>query len=119
MAAGVVLVVRPRPLTHGEVAFLSAKAPDHLAPLAVYLVDGGGPAGRDEQVSVVVYVHGVDVEVVERRLEIGWWFEIRLFQGHVLQAVPLEEDLAGPDVDLLDYTVEHGAVRRAPYGGEV
>src|SRR5215213_5500889 len=102
MAAGVVLVVRSRPLTHGEVAFLSAKPPDDLARLAVDLVDGGGPAGRDQQVLVVVYVYGVDVEVVERRLEIGWRFEIRLLKGHVLQAVPLEEDLAGPDVDLLD-----------------
>src|SRR5215218_4373977 len=66
-----------------------------------------------------MYVYGVDVKVVEGRLEIRWWFEIRLLQGNVLQAVPLEEHLAGLDVDLLDYPVEHSAVRRTPYGGQI
>src|SRR5215217_4287619 len=66
-----------------------------------------------------MYVYGVDVKVVEGRLEIGWWFEIRLLKGNVLQAVPLEEHLAGLDVDLLDYPVEHSAVRRTPYGGQI
>src|SRR5215207_8852358 len=69
--------------------------------------------------AVIVYVYGVDVEVVERRLEIRWWFEIRLLKGHVLQAVPLKEHLAGLDVDLLDYPVEHSAVCWTPYGGQV
>src|SRR5215211_8717871 len=66
-----------------------------------------------------MYVYGVDVKVVEGRLEIRWWFEIRLLQGNVLQAVPLEEHLAGLDVDLLDYPVEHSAVRRTPYVGQI
>src|SRR5215218_169036 len=66
-----------------------------------------------------MYVYGVDVKVVEGRLEIRWWFEIRLLQGNVLQAVPLEEHLAGLDVYLLDYSVEHSAVRRPPYGGQI
>src|SRR5215211_7734818 len=66
-----------------------------------------------------MYVYGVDVKVVEGRLEIRWWFEIRLLQGNVLQAVPLKKHLAGLDVDLLDYPVEHSAVRRTPYGGQI
>src|SRR5215218_6257857 len=66
-----------------------------------------------------MYVYGVDVEVVEGRLEIGWWFEIRLLKGNVLQAVPLKEHLAGLDIDLLDYPVEHSAVRRTSYVGQI
>src|SRR5215207_7949514 len=119
VAAGVVLVVGASSQTHVEVAPLPAKPPGDLARLAVDLVDGGSPTGRDEQVFVIIYVYGIDVEVVERRLEIRWWFVIRLLKGHVLQAVPLKEHLAGLDVDLLDYPVEHSAVRRAPYGGQI
>src|SRR5215213_5314007 len=37
----------------------------------------------------------------------------------LFRAVPLKEHLAGLDVDLLDYPVEHSAVRRTPYGGQI
>src|SRR5215213_452613 len=37
----------------------------------------------------------------------------------LFRAVPLKEHLAGLDIDLLDYPVEHSAVRRAPYGGQI
>src|SRR5215207_5718458 len=119
VAAGVVLVVGASSQTHVEVAPLPAKPPGDLARLAVDLVDGGSPTGRDEQVFVIIYVYRVDVRVVEIRLEIRWWFEIRLLKGHVLQAVPLKEHLAGLDIDLLDYPVEHSAVRRTSYGGQI
>ena len=42
----------------------SSEPPQYLAAVALYLVDGTGIAGRDDQVVVVVYVYGVDVEVV-------------------------------------------------------
>ena len=50
---------------HLEVAPLAAEAPDDLAASSVQFVDGGGVAGGDEEVVVLVYVYGVDVEVVE------------------------------------------------------
>ncbi len=95
----------PDTRTHLEVALLAAETPDDLARLAVDLVHGAGPAGGDEQVILVVYVYGVDVEVVEG-------FVVRLLEPDVVQAVPLEEDLAGLDVYLLDYPVEHVTVYR-------
>ena len=55
-------------------------------------------------------IYGVDVEVVESRLEVGRRFVVGLIQPDVLQAVPLEEHLSGLDVDLLDYTVENFSV---------
>jgi hypothetical protein len=86
--------------------------PDHLPALAVDLVDGTGRAGGDEQVILVIHVYGVDVEVV---VGLG----VRLVEADVLQAVPLEYDLAGLDVELLDYPVEHNTVYRIDHRNEV
>src|SRR5215212_4008625 len=52
-------------------------------------------------------IYGVDVEVVESRLEVGRRLKKRLVELGVLQAVPLEDDLPALDIDLLDYPVEH------------
>jgi hypothetical protein len=55
----------PEARVHLKVAHLADQAPHDLARLAVYLVDGAGPAARDEQATVVVHVYGIDVKVVE------------------------------------------------------
>src|SRR5215207_7257519 len=68
VVAGVVLVVGPTSQTHVEVAPIPAKPPCDLTRLTVDLVDGGSPAGGDEQVFVIIYVYRVDVEVVKIRL---------------------------------------------------
>ena len=99
MAADVVLEGEWGARAHLEVVLLPAQSPHDLACLAVDLVDGAGRAGGDEQVILVIHIYGVDVEVV-----VG--LEIRLLEADVLQAVPLEEHLAG----LLDYPVEHNTV---------
>src|SRR5215213_10546287 len=57
-------------------------------------------------------IYGVDVEVVESRLEVGRRLKKRLVELGVLQAVPLEDDLPALDVDLLDYPVEHISFHR-------
>src|SRR5215208_293156 len=75
------------------------------SPVFRSILHRAGIAGRDEQVIFVVYVYGVDVEIV---VGLG----ISLVEAHVLQAVPLEEHLAGLDVELLDYPVEHVTVSR-------
>ena len=54
------------------------------------------------------------MEVVEGLLVVGRQLVDGLVEADVLEAVPLEEDLAGPYVYLLDYPLEHGAVRTAP-----
>ena len=67
---------------------------------AVDLVDRPGVPARDEQVAVVVEVDGVDVEVVVG-VALGHR-RVAVVERHVVEAVPLEEDPAGCDVDLLD-----------------
>src|SRR5215212_1188276 len=105
VAAGVVLESGPGAGTHLEVALLPAQTPDDLSRLSVDLVHGGGVAGGDEQVILIVYVYGVDVEVV---VGLG----VRRVEADVLEAVPLEDDLTALDVDLLDDPVEHVTVYR-------
>ena len=119
LAAGVVLEGEPGAWPHREVAPLAAEAPDHLARLAVDLVDGGRPAGGDEQVVVRVHVHRVHVEVVVRVLEVGPHLGKGLVEPDVVQAVPLEEDLARLHVDLLYDAFQRDAVPRTADGGEV
>ena len=66
------------------------RAATDLAAVALYLVDGTGIAGRDDQVVVVVDVYGVDVEVVVEI--VGHHLAPEgLLDADVLQAVPLEE----------------------------
>ena len=75
---------------------LAAEAPDDLAASSVQLVDGGGIAGGDEEVVVVVHLYGVDVEVVE--LVAVVLLIVGLLDADMVQAVPLEEDLPALDV---------------------
>src|SRR5215203_1945152 len=119
LAAGVVLEGETGPLAHSEVAPLPAEAPDHLPALPVHLVDGGGLAGADEQVAVVVLSHRVYVEVVVGVALVGVRPGGGLLEADVLQAVPLEEDLARLDVHLLDDPVHHGGLLRAADRGEI
>ena len=65
LAAGVVLEGGSGTRTHLEVALLPAESPHDLARLSADLVHGTGRAGGDEQVILIIYVYGVDVEVVE------------------------------------------------------
>src|SRR5437667_5264896 len=60
----IVLPREPDVRPEREVAALAAEAPENPAGLAVDLVDGPGVPARDEQVSVVVEVDRIDVEVV-------------------------------------------------------
>src|SRR5215213_4765313 len=64
-------------------------------------------------------IYGVDVEVVESRLEVGRRLKKRLVELGVLQAVPLEDDLPALDIDLLDYPVEHITFYRTAETGEI
>ena len=88
-APGVVLEGESGAWTHLEVALLAAKAPYDLAPFAVYLVDGGGFAGRDQQVVVVVHVYGVEVEVVDAGAAILQRRDIGLVQAHMVEAIAI------------------------------
>ena len=59
------------------------------------------------------------MEVVEGSRKVGWRFVEGLSSPMWSEAVPLEEDLAGLDVHLLDYTVEHDTLYGTSDGGEV
>src|SRR5215208_6472236 len=65
LAAGVVLVSESGSWPHLEVALFPSQPPYDLAALAIDLVDAGCPAATDKQVAIVIYVYGVDVEVVD------------------------------------------------------
>src|SRR5215204_3373519 len=64
-------------------------------------------------------VYGVDVEVVEGPFLILFRLVVRLVEPDVIEAVPLEEHLAGLDVDLLGDPVEHHAVYRATHTRQI
>src|SRR5919107_1389163 len=117
--AGIMLPVRSAPESHGEVATFPAQTPGDLARLARDLVQGGSPARRDGQVSVGMWIYGVDVEVIESRLEVGRWTVERLLQLDMVEAVPLEEHLPALDVDLLDNPFQHRTVDGAAHTGQV
>src|SRR5919112_13962 len=101
LAPGVVLGNEAGSWTHLEVALLAAEAPQDLAVLGVDLVDGGGSFGGDEEVTVEIYLYGVDVEVVERRSRVLRRLAVGLLDAHVIQAAPLEEHLPALEVELL------------------
>ncbi len=61
VVAGVVLGGEAGALSYFEVALLPAQAPHDLAGLAVHFVDGGRPAGGDEQVAFVVHAPATSV----------------------------------------------------------
>src|SRR5215211_1376754 len=105
VVAGIMLPVGSGTVFHVEVALFPAKTPDDLARLAIDFANGASSPSRDDQVSAWNRIYGVDVEVVESRLEVGRRLEERLFYSDVVQAVPFEERLAGLDVELLDYPV--------------
>src|SRR5215217_7873576 len=119
VAAGIVLPVGSGTVSHVEVALFPAKTPDDLSRLPVDLVHRASPAGRNEQVILVIYIYGVDVEVVESGLEVGGRLVVRLLQPDVVEAVPLEEYLPALDVDLLSYPLEHDTLNRTTDGGEI
>ena len=64
-------------------------------------------------------MHGIDVEPVPRCAGRGRQWLLTLTEGDVVLAVPLEEHLAGPDVDLLHHAVDDRLVGGTAYGGEV
>ena len=119
-AARVVLPGEARPRPHLEVALLAAEPPDDLPGALADLVDGARVPRRDDQRVVRPRLDRVDVEVVVRRRrvlrDLG---QVRLVQRDVPEAVPLEEDAARRDVDLLEDRVERVAVARAADGAQV
>src|SRR5919107_4895343 len=117
LPSGIVLPVGAGALPHLEVTLLATETPQHLPVSAVYLVDGGGVAGGDEEVVVVVHLYGVDVEVVE--LVAVVFLVVGLLDADVVQAVPLEEDLSGLDVHLLGDALDHPPLRGATEVGEI
>src|SRR5215203_5596992 len=119
LAASVGLVSELGAWPHLEVAFLPAQAPYDLTAHAVDLVDGGGFAGGDEQVVVMVHVYRVDVEVVDAAVVILRRRDVGLVEAYMLEAAPFEEHLAGLDVKLLDDTLPRHAVLQAANRGEV
>src|SRR5215204_5485943 len=110
----------PGSLPHLEVALLATKPPQDIARFAVDLVGGPGVAGGDEQVVVAVDIYGVDVEVVvaEARI-VGWEAGVGLLDAYVIEASPLEEDLPGLDIHLLDHPAPHRAVFRSTDRGQI
>src|ERR671916_314047 len=119
LAAGVVLKGEVRPPPHLEVAPLAPEPPYDLPRPAIYLVDGRRPAGGDEQVVLAVLLYGVYVEVVEAALGVVRGAVEGLPDVHVVEGVPLEEDLAALDVYLLDYAVQDEAGPESAVRGEV
>src|SRR5215208_8176988 len=105
--------------THLEVALLASKTPCDVSVIALYLVDAPGIAGAEEQVAVRLYVYGVDVDVVVEIVGIFGQLDVGLLDSDVLEAVPLEDDLPGLDVHLLDYPFPDHAILRAANRGEV
>ena len=99
--------------------FLPPSRHNDLPALALYLVDGPGIAGTEEQVAVGLHVYGVDVEVVVEIVGIFGQLDVGLLDADVIEAVPLEEDLPGLDVHLLGDPFPHHAVLRAADRGEV
>src|SRR5918993_2367761 len=119
LAPGVVLEGAPGARTHLNVALLAAESPHDLAAVALYLVHGPGISGTEKQVVVGLYVYGVDVEVVVDVLGILGRLDVGLLDSDVLQAMPLEDDLPGLDVHLLDDPFPDHAILRSTDRGEV
>ena len=85
----------------------------------VHLEYGPGVPRAHQQVAVGVEVDGVDVEPVPGRARRGRPRHVAVGVGHVAGAVPLEQHLAGLDVDLLDDAVDDLLVGGAADGGQV
>ena len=69
----------------------------------------GGPrvAAGDDQVPLPVGIERVHVEVVERRPRALGHRLVAVGERDVIEAVPLEQEQSGLDVDLLDDRVQH------------
>ena len=113
--AGVVLPGEQGAAAHGEVAPAAAQPPDHLAAVPVELVDRPGVAGGDEQVAVGGDVDRVAVEVVEAGADAG----VRLLDGDVVEAVPLEQDPAAGKLELLDDPADDRSAPRAARAAKI
>ena len=115
-------VVLPREAcaaTEPEVALLAAEAPEHRPVAASDLVDRVRVPPRHEEPVVALRLDRVDVEVVERLGLVLRHRLVRLGDGHVRRAVPLEQDLAARNRDLLDDGLRDLAVRRAAERREI
>ena len=102
-----------------ERAVLAAEYPDDVPGAQVHLVHRPGEAGADQQVSVGVQVDGVDVEPVPGGGGRRGPRLLAVLVGDVVCGVPLEEHLAGADVDLLHDAVDDLLVGGAADGGQV
>ena len=102
-----------------EIALRAAEPPKDGARVSVDPVGGPRVASADQQIAVFVDADRVQVEVIpcdggRRRHR-----RMALVEPDVVQAMPLEEDMAIGDVDLLDDAFGHEAPRRAANGRQI
>src|ERR1700733_12800343 len=102
-----VLPVELRRTREAEIRALAVQAPDDLAAGTVDLVQRPGVATRDQQVAVVHLADRVDVKVVKRPLRVRRRVLEALGERYMVQAAPVEQDLAGLEVDLLGVADKH------------
>ena len=114
---GVVLPAEVGARTYRKRAVLAAQAPDDPPGRPVDVVQGVRVARGDEQIAVRQLVDRVEVEVVVQLVLLGT--AIGVGDRDVVERVPLEEDEAGPQVDLLQDAVPHEPVGRTADGAEV
>ena len=108
-----VLPVEVRTGAHAEVRLLAVHSPQHVAVGAVDLVQRPGVTGGNEQVAVRGLGDGVDVEVIERGGG-GGARSISFVHPDVVEAVPIEQDLARRQVDLLAWPARTLPLREPP-----
>ena len=114
MHLDVMLERKVRTLLHGEATFLAAQPPDDLAGGLGHVVSGVGVAGGDEHGAGGQGVNRVDMEIVV--VSSCCVVDVGLVGRHVVQAVPLEEDVASGDVHLLHDRIQGGAIFGAACG---
>ncbi len=108
VAARVVLQREVRAGAEREVAPLTAEPPQHRSRLPVHLVHRPRVARGDDQVPVRVDVDRVDMEIVPRIAD----RRVRLADGNVVEAAPLEEHPRTRHLELL-HDAAHGQPARA------
>src|SRR5205085_4195157 len=91
--------------THLEARAFAAEGPDCRCGQMVDLVGRERAAPGEDQVAVMVRLDRVQVDVVPRTIGGGRRRHIRVAHRHVVEAVPLEQDESGGNIDLLRHTV--------------
>jgi hypothetical protein len=117
-AAGIVLPGEARAAAELEVAALAAEPPEDPSCSSADLVDRVRVAGGDDEVAVPVDLDRVDVEVVVEPVGVAGQAVVGLDEANVLDAVPLEQHAARPDVELLESSLQHAPALHADLANE-